>query len=373
MGGRWELAACALLLAGVLSAADSAAAGPAGTPTGGAPAEAPPAPEPLPGIYFTPSAVSFSQTFLPPKPTADAPNGLVMINETQEQNELRLRFLATTDEHWLILQIENPVLIDAQTATGETLSEENSADFRSTSIFFDGSLMRQSGGVPQYMNLSLNTPHQPATSLKSVVATVDLVLAKDDSIKSTTVKITNEESEPLPIDNCDMTFQKIDGRVDIKYTLRSFGMLKSMNFIDSNGQPCVGRMRFQRSDDKKYVSTLQFPNRNVTSVVLEYYGTTRTVQATVRMKNVPLLGLGSPRQLEAHRADAVHEVQKAVAAPTPPAASPLAAVPAGAPAAPAGAPATPAGAPAAPAPVPVPVPVPAGTPAKVAVPAPSAP
>ena len=326
MGGRWKLAGLALVLSGALSAADSAAPTPAGAPAPplapGSDVAPPPAVEPLPGIYFTPAAVSFAQTFVTPKPTGDAPNGVIMINDTQEQNELRLRILATTDEHWLILQIENPVLIDAQTAIGETLSEENIADFRSTSIFFDGSLVRQSGGVPQYMNLSLNTPHQPATSLKSVVATVDLILAKDDSIKSTTVKIGNDESEPLPIDDCDMTFQKVDGRVEIKYSLRSFGMIKSMTFIDSNGQSCVGHMRFQRSDDKKFVSTLQFPNRNVTSVILEYYGTTRSVQATVRLKNVPLLGLSSPRQLEPHRADAVHEIPRKVPARTTPAGAP---------------------------------------------------
>jgi len=315
MGGRWKLAGLALVVSGALAAADSAAPSPA---VASAVATSPAA-EPLPGIYFTPAAVSFAQTFVTPKRSGETPNGVIMINDTQEQNELRLRILATTDEHWLILQIENPVLIDAQTAIGETLSEENIADFRSTSIFFDGSLVRQSGGVPQYLNLSLNTPHQPTTSLKSVVATVDLILAKDDSIKSTSVKIGNEESEPLPIDDCDMTFEKIDGRVEIKYSLRSFGMIKSMTFIDSNGQPCTGHMRFQRSDDKKFVSTLQFPNRNVTSVVLEYYGTTRSVQATVRMKNVPLLGLASPRQLEAHRADAVHEIPRKTAARTPPA------------------------------------------------------
>jgi len=399
MGARWMLAGLALVVSGVLCGADSAAAAPAAstapttsttsttsatTPTAPPPARsAPLAAEPLPSIYFTPAAVSFSQTFVTPKSGSEAPTNVIMINDTQEQNELRLRLLATTDEHWLILQIENPVLIDAQTAIGETLSEENITDFRSSSIFFDGSLVRQSGGVPQYLNLSLNTPHQPATSLKSVVATVDLILAKDDSIKSTTVKIGNEESEPLPIDDCDMTFQKVEGRVEIKYSLRSFGMIKSLTFIDSNGQPCTGHMRFQRSDDKKFVSTLQFPNRNVTSAVVEYYGTTRSVQATVRLKNVPLLGLASQRQLEPHRADAVHEIPRKAALRTPPVGLPgggiivtTGIVPAGAPAAPAApapiasAPAHPASpgavtgaAPATPAtlaaPTPVPPPVPA--------------
>jgi hypothetical protein len=302
-------------------------------------ADAPPdsaaAPATLPGIYFAPAGVSINETFKSDPPTSGSSRQIIMFNGMADANSMKLKILATTDEHWQILKVENPVLIDAQTASGEALLSP-SMDESHFSYFVDSGFVHQGPLPPSYVNLNLAIPQHPTTSLRTLVATVDLIVTKDDAIKSAKIKITNDESDPPMADGCDVTFTKIDDKVKVKYTMGASAFIKSMTFLDAAGETCTGHTVSQGMDTSKINMTMQFAGKVPITVALEYFGDIHRVQATLRLKGYPLIGVGSARELEAHPADSVHEVIKPVAkAPDAPPAAPVAAPPAAPVAAPA--------------------------------------
>jgi hypothetical protein len=260
---------------------------------------------------------------------------------------LTVNLSATTDAQWLVLSTEHARALEATTSLGESLLDDTPATgpgaiqvngFRFNVAAFS-SVGEHRG--PHLIALTLLAPRQPASSLHQLVAIVDLLLAKEDSVKTVKAKLGVDDINPLgPSSSCDITVKKNDGNVTVSLGEGAEDIIRSMSFLDDSGNSFKGMQRGMGFSGKRTSTTYAFGNVNVTTVSIDYYSDIRKVQATFELDNLPIVGLTTPHEQEPKRAVTVTEVVAAAVPAAKPPAAPAAAG-AGAAAAPAPAPAAP--------------------------------